>query len=180
MNNTILTAVVIGALVLGLGIAGWAWNQRAPMGPGMMGGYGYGPMGPDMMGPMGGMMQQGMGYMHGIGGMHSGMMRGWGCCGGMQTYAPLTPQQSTAIETNAVELSRFAFNPPVIKVRKGTTVTWTNRDSVPHTVAASDGSFRSGLIQPGQSWSLTFDRPGTFSYFCEPHPFMQGQIIVEE
>lgn len=177
MNNIILTVIVVGALVLGLGIAGWAWNQRASLAAVTSN---PGSMGPGMMGSMGGMMRHSWGMGPGNG-MHGGMMGGWGCCRGMQTYAPVTPQQNlTAIETNAVELSQFAFNPPVIKVSKGTTVTWTNRDNVPHTVAASAGSFRSGLLQPGQSWSFTFDRPGTFSYFCEPHPWMQGQIIVEE
>ena len=120
----------------------------------------------------------------GMGGMHGGMIGGWGCGGAPQgpAYAPTQPQQQQpmAVETNSVELKGFAFNPPIIRVRKGTTVTWTNRDQVSHTVTASDGSFRSGLLNQNQSWSFTFDKPGTYSYYCEPHPYMQGQVIVED
>lgn len=192
MNSTML-AVIVGALVIGLGALGFsAWNgsQSASnrmafsmpaamgnvdsMGSGMMG---SGMMGGGMMGSMGSMMQG-----QGMGGMQNGMMGGWGCCGapGQQAYTPTNPQPSAAVAANAVDLRGFAFNPPVIKVRKGATVTWTNRDNVPHTVTASDGSFRSGLLNLGQSWSFTFDKPGTYSYYCEPHPYMQGQVIVED
>lgn len=200
MSNTMLAVVIGGVLLLGLGVVGlvgWSWGHASPssmptamaqgqtysnVAPmnqgGMMGGYG-----PGMMGQMGSMMGRGNwgGMMSGwgMGGMHNGMMGGGGCCGGMQSYSPGTTQQPAAVETNAVALSQFAFNPQVIRVRTGTTVTWINRDNVPHTVAARDGSFRSGLLQPGQPWSFTFDKPGTYGYYCEPHPFMQGQIIVE-
>ncbi|OGF57054.1 MAG: hypothetical protein A2Z21_10285 [Candidatus Fraserbacteria bacterium RBG_16_55_9] len=109
------------------------------------------------------------------------MSGSWGCTTPPgQAYAPTTPQQPEVVETNAIELKGFAFNPPVIRVKKGTTVTWANMDNVPHTVTASDGSFRSGLLNQNQSWSFTFDKPGIYSYFCEPHPYMQGQIIVED
>jgi plastocyanin len=61
----------------------------------------------------------------------------------------------------------------------GTTVTWTNNDPGQiHTVTAADGSFDSGFLSTGQSWSYTFDNPGTFDYSCTPHPWMQGRIEV--
>jgi plastocyanin len=182
MNKTRL-GLAMGALlvvVLGvLGIASWSWIQgtpnmtNAPM-RSMMQGWGMSNMqGQGMMGPMGSMMHQGGGMMMGMGGGH-------GCCGHMTSNGATVSQPATALETNAVELNRLAINPSVIKVSRATTVTWTNRDSVPHTIAANDGSFRSGLLQPGQSWSFTFDKSGTYSYYCEPHPFMQGQVIVED
>ena len=60
----------------------------------------------------------------------------------------------------------------------GTTVTWTNNDTMAHTVTAVDNSFDSGMIAPGQSWSYTFDRPGTFEYYCTLHPWMRAKVEV--
>jgi plastocyanin len=63
-------------------------------------------------------------------------------------------------------------------VTAGTTVEWTNRDQVEHTITASDGSWDSGLIAPGGTWRHTFDTPGTYAVHCTPHPFMKGEIVV--
>ena len=57
---------------------------------------------------------------------------------------------------------------------------WTNRDQVPHTVTARDGSFDSGIIQPGATWRHRFDRPGSYDFYCAPHPFMRGTLVVRE
>jgi plastocyanin len=59
------------------------------------------------------------------------------------------------------------------------TVTWVNSDDVPHTVTANDGSFNSGNLDAGQSWSHTFTTPGTYAYYCAYHPWMKGTIIVK-
>jgi plastocyanin len=80
----------------------------------------------------------------------------------------------------AVSIQNFAFNPPNITITPGTTVTWTNNDSAPHTVTADDGSFDSETLQPGESFSLRFDSAGTFPYHCEIHPFMKGSITVSK
>ena len=69
---------------------------------------------------------------------------------------------------------------PRMQVTVGTTVVWTNNDPLPHTVTASDKSFNSGLIQPGKTYSHTFSKAGTFSYYCIPHPFMKGTVVVRE
>jgi plastocyanin len=79
-----------------------------------------------------------------------------------------------------VSIENFAFNPPNISVAPGTTVTWVNNDTVPHTTTASDGTWDSETLQPGESFSFTFDTPGTFPYFCEIHPFMTGTVTVGE
>lgn len=79
----------------------------------------------------------------------------------------------------AADIARYLFLPRVIRVAPGATVEWTNRDGVVHTVSADDGSWGSGAIQPGESWSARFDRPGRYPYHCGPHPFMQGMVIVE-
>ena len=67
-----------------------------------------------------------------------------------------------------------------IEVTVGTTVEWTNRDPLAHTVTAVDGSFNSGLIQPGRTFRHTFTKAGTFNFFCIPHSFMRGRVVVKE
>jgi YVTN family beta-propeller protein len=74
-------------------------------------------------------------------------------------------------------ISGFAFA-DVLRLRVGQTVTWTNGDSVPHTVTGDDGHWDSGDIPGGGSWSTRFDAPGTFVYHCGIHPAMQGTVIV--
>ncbi len=66
-----------------------------------------------------------------------------------------------------------------LTVPVGTTVTWTNDDTVIHTVTAADGSFDSGFLDPGATWSYTFDTPGEFEYLCTPHPWMRAKVVVE-
>jgi plastocyanin len=67
-----------------------------------------------------------------------------------------------------------------LQVTVGTTVEWTNSDPMPHTVTAVNGSFNSGLINPGKKYRYTFTKAGTFEFFCRPHPFMKGTIVVKE
>lgn len=74
----------------------------------------------------------------------------------------------------------FSFQPARLTVRPGTTVVWTNRGQVIHTVTAEDGSFDTGEIDSGSTGSITFSQPGTYRYHCTPHPFMKGEIVVSE
>jgi plastocyanin len=68
----------------------------------------------------------------------------------------------------------------VLMVPLGALVTWTNHDEAQvHTVTAVDGSFDSGFMTTGASFSHTFDTPGEFEYFCGPHPWMRAKIMVE-
>lgn len=70
-----------------------------------------------------------------------------------------------------VEIKSFSFQPASITVPAGATVTWTNRDSVAHTVTADDGSFKSPSIAGnGGKYERTFSEPGTYKYHCTPHP----------
>lgn len=87
-------------------------------------------------------------------------------------------QKATA-ETNEVSIKGFAFSPATIKVKKGTTVTWTNEDSVAHTVTGDNGGPSSELIGQGETYTYTFNEAGTFDYHCKPHPSMVGKVIVE-
>lgn len=77
---------------------------------------------------------------------------------------------------NAIDIMDFAFNPDAITVSKGTTVTWTNKDSAPHTVTGT--AFTSETLSQGQSYSYTFNEAGTFEYHCNIHPSMLGKVIV--
>ena len=72
----------------------------------------------------------------------------------------------------------FSFQPDVVKVKVGAKVTWTNDDTVAHTVTADTNSFASGNLQPGGSFSFTFTRPGTYAYHCSIHPSMHGSVVV--
>jgi plastocyanin len=80
--------------------------------------------------------------------------------------------------TRSATVQDFLFRPARLEVPAGTTVEWTNGGQVVHTVTAEDRSFDSGNIEPGARRSITFSRPGTYSYHCTPHPFMRGVIVV--
>lgn len=67
-----------------------------------------------------------------------------------------------------------------LQISVGTTVEWTNTDPLAHSVTAVDKSFNSGLIYPGKKFRHTFTKAGTYNYFCMPHPFMKGVIVVKE
>ena len=101
----------------------------------------------------------------------------------MVSGAVLTPVGQVKAHQEApvnVQVVDFAFEPATLTVPVGTTVTWTNAGSRPHTVTADNGSFDSGRLDPGEQFSQSFDRPGTFTYFCGFHPDMQGSIVVTE
>jgi plastocyanin len=79
----------------------------------------------------------------------------------------------------SVAIDNFTFNPAPVTVPVGASVTWTNDDDVPHTVRADDGSFHSKPMDSGDSFSMTFTKPGVYSYFCSIHPKMVGKVIVK-
>jgi len=83
-------------------------------------------------------------------------------------------------QASSVSISNFAFSPTSLTVKKGTTVTWTNNDSVPHTVTGDNGGPSSGSISSGTSYSYTFTTTGTFAYHCTIHPSMHGTVVVTE
>lgn len=102
-----------------------------------------------------------------------------------------TATASVSIPDGAFDPSNAdtAYDPLDLEVEVGTAVTWTNNDEVAHTVTSgesdgtageADGTFDSGFIEPGETFSYTFDEPGTFTYFCTPHPWMQATVTVTE
>ena len=92
-----------------------------------------------------------------------------------------SPAASPAAGTDAcaVEIKDFAFNPATVEIPVGTTITWTNADSVAHTATALDGAFNSENLNQGQSFSHTFDAAGSHDYVCVYHANMKGTIVVE-
>jgi len=78
-----------------------------------------------------------------------------------------------------VKIDNFSFTPQAITVPVGTTVTWTNRDDIPHTVVSIDGAFKAKAQDTDEKFSFTFSKPGTYSYFCSLHPKMTGKITVQ-
>lgn len=90
--------------------------------------------------------------------------------------------EENADSTNKVAIENFVYTPQRITIKVGTTVTWTNQDSVGHTVTADDDQEGpdSELLSQGQSYSFTYTKTGTFSYHCAPHPNMTGVVEVTE
>ena len=89
--------------------------------------------------------------------------------------APAAP-----VAGDAVSIDNFAFVPATLTARVGTTVTWTNHDEEPHTIAASDGSFHSPGMGSQATYSHTFPTAGKFDYICSIHPFMHATVVVTQ
>lgn len=88
-------------------------------------------------------------------------------------------------DANAITIQGNAFQPAALTVKKGTTVTWTNKDSYAHTVTSGispdpNGTFNSNNLSANQTFSYKFDSTGSFDYFCTIHQFMKAKIIVVE
>jgi plastocyanin len=94
---------------------------------------------------------------------------------GAHASGPLTPARTVV----QVSIEHFAFSPRTLVIAAGTTVVWTNRDMAPHTVTSDSGAWASSArLGAGQSFSLTFSTPGTYTYHCAVHPFMTATVIV--
>lgn len=92
------------------------------------------------------------------------------------------PEETLEAKTGevVVAIQNFAFDPKTVTVKKGTKVTWTNQDSVGHTVTSDTGSeLNSKLLAKGESFSHVFATVGTYTYHCTPHPNMKATVIVE-
>jgi plastocyanin len=92
---------------------------------------------------------------------------------------PATPVAQTTAAAATVKIYDFGFDSPQVTIQTGQSVTFINTGKIGHTATASEGSFDTGLLQQGQSSTITFNNPGKFAYYCQPHPFMKGVIQVE-
>ena len=84
-------------------------------------------------------------------------------------------------EAPEVKIDNFTFGPAALTVPVGTTVTWTNKDDIPHNVVSTDDpkTFKSKVLDTNEKFSFTFSKPGTFTYFCSIHPKMTAKVIVQ-
>ena len=91
----------------------------------------------------------------------------------------VTANDQTSAATAEVKIDNFSFGPQTITVPVGATVTWVNRDDIPHTVVSTDGAFKSKVQDTDEKFSYTFTKAGTYSYFCSVHPKMTGKVVVQ-
>ena len=95
---------------------------------------------------------------------------------GTRTHAA---QANPPAKTVAIAIDNFKFGIVSIETAVGTTVTWTNKDDVPHTVVSATKLFKSPPLDTGESFSYTFKQAGAFEYYCSMHPRMTGKIVVK-
>jgi plastocyanin len=107
----------------------------------------------------------------GMGSGHMSRMMGGGT---NSSSAPL----SVGTTSESIAIRDFAFAPGNLQIPVGATVTWTNYDDVPHTASAKDGSWDTGILNKGDSKTLTFDKAGEYEYYCKVHPNMVARLTV--
>jgi plastocyanin len=96
-----------------------------------------------------------------------------GCGSGSDSAPP-----SHGASPTRVEIRDFVFRPGQLRVAAGTRITWTNRDSSPHT--ATGQGFDTGTLRRGESKTVVLSQPGTYAYYCQLHPFMKATVVVRE
>jgi len=154
--------LIVALVVTGIGMA-QAWGMQSSRANTTSQQGQYGP---------GGMMGPGSGRMMGSGGMMGGNGNG---------QNQQNPGNATPVTGTTVAIANFAFQPVNLHVKVGTTVTWTNQDTAPHTVTFRDSSLKSsGILRQGDTYSYTFTTPGTFAYYCGVHQYMTAQVTVTE
>lgn len=97
---------------------------------------------------------------------------------GSSSVKAANTEQPSAPSTE-VKIDNFSFGPQTITVAVGTTVTWINRDDIPHTAVSTDGVFKSKVMDTDENFSTTFTKPGTYPYYCTIHPKMTGKVVVQ-
>ena len=97
---------------------------------------------------------------------------------GGQAFVASAQQKAAATD---VKIDNFSFGPAALTVPIGTTVTWVNRDDIPHTVVSTDDpkTFKSKVLDTDEKFSFTFSKAGTYPYFCSIHPKMIGKVTVQ-
>ena len=81
--------------------------------------------------------------------------------------------------TTQVKIDNFVFSPSPVTVPVGSTIRWTNQDDIPHNVVSDDQSFKSKALDTDETFTYTFTKPGTYTYFCSIHPKMTGKVVVQ-
>jgi plastocyanin len=91
----------------------------------------------------------------------------------------VTANEQPSAANAEVKIDNFVFGPETITVAVGATVTWTNKDDIPHTTVSTDGVFKSKVMDTDEKFSHTFDKAGTYPYYCTIHPKMTGKVVVQ-
>src|SRR5438105_4545245 len=91
----------------------------------------------------------------------------------------VTANAQSSAAAGEVTIDNFSFGPQTVTVAVGVTVTWINKDDIPHTVVSTDGVFKSKVRDTDEKFSYTFSKAGTYPYFCSVHPKMTGKIVVQ-
>lgn len=89
------------------------------------------------------------------------------------------PSAAAAPQDSSIAIHNFMFSPMSLAVAVGTRVSWKNLDGEPHTIRSIDDTFRSGALDQNDTFSYTFDKPGTYRYVCSIHPQMVASIVVK-
>ncbi len=97
---------------------------------------------------------------------------------GFIAQLPIAAGEQATPAAAEVNIDNFSFGPVELTVPARTTVTWTNRDDIPHTIVSTDNAFKSKVLDTDEKFSFTFNKAGTFSYFCSIHPKMTGKVTV--
>ena len=101
----------------------------------------------------------------------------------ISTALMLNPSRAKAADgqaaTTEVRVDNFTFGPDTLTVPVNATVTWVNKDDIPHVIASNDGLFKSKALDTDQKFSYTFTKAGTYPYYCSIHPKMTGKIVVQ-
>ena len=95
--------------------------------------------------------------------------------GRSRTYGAAMEDKPTA----QVKIDNFVFSPNPLTVPVGSTIRWTNQDDIPHNVVSEDKSFKSKVLDTDETFTYTFTKPGTYTYFCSIHPKMTGKVVVQ-
>jgi plastocyanin len=114
-----------------------------------------------------------------IAGLAAALLLGIGALAtGQKNFVASAQEKSSTME---VKIDNFSFGPSALTVPVGTTVTWINRDDIPHTVVSTDDprAFKSKVLDTDEKFSFTFSKAGTYPYFCSIHPKMTGKVTVQ-
>jgi amicyanin len=91
----------------------------------------------------------------------------------------VTANNQPSAASAEVKIDNFSFGPQTVTVPVGATVTWTNRDDIPHTSVSTEDVFKSKVMDTDEKFSYTFTKAGTYPYYCTIHPKMTGKVVVQ-
>ena len=98
---------------------------------------------------------------------------------GLLLASLIVPAVARSDDAAQLKIDNFKFGPDKLTIVKGTEVTWTNQDDIPHSIVLMGTGVHSKALDTDNSFSYQFDKTGTFAYVCGLHPFMHGQIVVK-